>query len=462
MNNPSTENFAISRAALRASRFGAMLSRYPRALGWVRRLMLPLAIQDENSFNKHFRFFILLAGCAMSDPKDLKALGILSRDLNAYMENVMDEASDKPMVWSEWNLSNEILRAFDVRQYVPETFAIVSQMAGSDAAVEMIERAEEEGMAPEHCSAAKTAVGALLANEAPKPDVIISSSHPCDSVASSYQTLQYMTKVPMFVLDTPYWDDDKSFKHYENNLWDLIAFLEKHLDQKLDWDKLREICANVNQTNHYLQELSEMSRAVPSPTSVEPLLLSWLGRMAAFGSPNGMEFAELVHANARERLRKKRSFIEKEKIRMIWYDVPLVFAPLFPWLEKKFGAVVVSDFMGRIQTVPIDTTSPETMVRDLAKTHLYCTMVRHTRGPAEFYLEEFKKIIDEYSGDCFIFMGHQGCKGGWALRKMFRDVCREAGLPSLFVSSDIFDKRHVTEEEVKRQFEDFFRSNGLA
>ncbi|MBI9077286.1 MAG: 2-hydroxyacyl-CoA dehydratase [Desulfatibacillum sp.] len=462
MNIHSSENFSISRAALRASSMGSLFSRYPRALGWVKRLMLPLALEKETAFNRHFRFFILMAGYAMSNTEDIRALGVLSRDFQDYLENVIDETSDKPMVWSEWNLSNEILRAFDVRQYVPETFAVVAQMAGSDAAVDIIELAEEEGMAPEHCSAAKTAVGALLANEAPKPDVIISSSHPCDSVTSSYQALQYMTKAPMFVVDTPYWDDDQSFKHYENNLWDLVAFLETNLNQKLDWDKLREVCENVNITNHYLQELSEMSRAVPSPTSVEPLLLHWLGRMAAFGSPNGMKFAELVHNGAKERLKKKQSIISEEKIRMIWYDVPLVFAPLFPWLEKKFGAVVVSDFMGRIQTVPIDTSSKETMIRDLARTHLYCTMVRHTRGPAEFYMEEFQKIIEEYSGDCFIFMGHQGCKGGWALRKLFRDVCRDARLPSLFVSSDIFDKRHVTEEEVKRQFEDFFRSNGLA
>ena len=462
MNLQAREDFQIGRAAMRSTRFASKMLKVPRIARFLRRFMLPMVLERETSFNKKFRFTTLMAGYAMLEPAELKALSMLQKDMLKYIEDVMDEASGRPVVWSEWNLSNELLRAFDVRQYIPETLAVMAQIAGSDAAVEVIEMAEEAGLPPEYCSAAKCAVGSILANEAPMPDVIISSSHPCDSVASSYQALQYMTDAPMFVIDTPYWDDDESFKYYEDGLWRMIAFLEKNLDQKLDWDKFKEVCENVNKTNHHLQELSEMSRAVPSPTSVEPLLLHWMGRMAAFGSPNGAEFARLVHEAAKIRLKNKKSVIGKEKIRMIWYDVPLVFAPLFPWLEKEFGAVVVSDFIGRIQTVPIDVSSEETMVRDLARTHLYCTMVRHTRGPAEFYTEEFKKIIDEYSGDCFVFMGHQGCKGAWAIQKLFRDMCRDAGLPSLFIGADIFDKRFITEEEVKRQFEDFFRSNGLA
>lgn len=463
MNTRHPKKFEISRRARQSTRVSSFLLTFPHIARFlIKHVILPLAIEKETDFNKKFRFSALMAGYAMADIPEIKAIKVLQKDMVAYIDDVLDTNSDRPVVWSEWNLSNEVLRAFDVRQYIPETLAVMAQIAGADAAVSVVEEAEIAGLPPEYCSAAKSAIGSLLIGESPDPDVIITSSHPCDSVASSYQALQYMTKAPMFVVDTPYWKNEDSFDYYANNLWDMIRFLEKHLNQKMDWDKFVQVCKNVNATNHYLQELSEMSRAVPSPTSVEALLLHWMVRMAAFGSPNGMEYAEIVHKAAKKRLKQKKSIIGEEKIRMIWYDVPVAFAPLYPWLEKEFGAVTVSDFIGRIQTVPIDTTSRKTIINGLARTHLYCSMVRHTHGPAEFYTEEFKRIIDEYSGDCFIFVGHQGCKGQWAILKLFRDICKKAGLPYLFIGTDIFDKRFISEEQIKKQFSDFFRSNGLA
>ncbi|MBI9078035.1 MAG: 2-hydroxyacyl-CoA dehydratase [Desulfatibacillum sp.] len=89
-------------------------------------------------------------------------------------------------------------------------------------------------------------------------------------------------------------------------------------------------------------------------------------------------------------------------------------------------------------------------------------MARQLRGPAEFFTDELARIIEEYSGDCLFFTRHQGCKGGWAMGKLIRDVCRRSGLPVLFLSTDSFDPRFTSEEQVKREIAEFFQNNGLA
>ena len=139
----------------------------------------------------------------------------------------------------------------------------------------------------------------------------------------------------------------------------------------------------------------------------------------------------------------------------------MAFSNIFPWLERRFGAVVVADLIARVQTVQIDISSEESMIRGLAKTHLYVSMAKQCRGPIEFFTEELERIIDEYSGDCLIFTRHNGCKHGWAGLKIIKDICKSSGLPVLFLSTDIFDKRNSPEEEIKKQIVNFFRSNGL-
>jgi len=458
-----TQRYGVAKHALRLMRRTHRLTAHPRLFRVLRKALDPLVLEKETRWNQGFRWGTLLLGTALSEPGELAATRHIFQDMLDYMTGYLEpEQAGRPVVWSEWNLSNEILRGFDVTPYIPETLAVMAQIAGTDCAVRIVEEAEAAGLPAEYCSASKFAVGGLLLGQSPEPDLIITSSHPCDSVTSVYQVLHYLTRAPLFVLDTPYWDDEASFAYYEKNLRELISFLERHLNQKLDWDRLAQVCQNVNVTNRCLQDVTEMARAVPSPTSAEVLLFHWIDRMACFGSANGARYAQAVYEATQARLKAGKGVVPEERIRVIWYDVPVTFAPLYAWLEREFGAVTVADFIGRIQQVPIDTRSEESILQGLARTHLACTMVRQTRGPAEFYTTELHRIIEEYAGDCFLFMGHQGCKGGWAILRLLRDICRKAGIPALFLSTDIFDKRCLSEERIKQEITEFFRSHNLA
>jgi len=144
----------------------------------------------------------------------------------------------------------------------------------------------------------------------------------------------------------------------------------------------------------------------------------------------------------------------------MWFPPIAFYMYFFQWLEDEFDAVVVADFIGHISTVQIDTSSKESMVAGLAQTQMNLAMSRQCHGPMEFFIDELSKMIDDYSPDCVFFMGHNGCKHGWAGLKIVQDAIKKKGLPALYLSLDIMDMRHTPETGIKNQVSDFMVSHG--
>ena len=206
-----------------------------------------------------------------------------------------------------------------------------------------------------------------------------------------------------------------------------------------------------------------MNRAIPCPGTMISLLFSWAIREVAIRSPQAVDMARGLYDVTRRRFKKGIGTVKDERIRIIMWFPPIgFFTYIFKWLEHEFGAVVVADFIGHISTVHIDTSEPGTMVRDLAKSQMHLGMGRQCHGPVEFLTEELGRLIEDYSADCVLFMGHNGCKHGWAALKIIKDYLKERNMPTLYLNLDIMDNRHTSEEELREQIQTFFVSNGWA
>jgi 2-hydroxyglutaryl-CoA dehydratase D-component len=206
-----------------------------------------------------------------------------------------------------------------------------------------------------------------------------------------------------------------------------------------------------------------MNRAIPSPGSMIDLLLIWVVRELNIRSDDIIAAAEGIYHTVKKRFEKGQGVIKNEKIRVVlWFPPMAFFTYLFKWMEHEFGAVIVADFIGHVSTFHIDTDTNETIVEGLAKTSMHLAMGRQCRGPIELFTNDLHKFIEDYSPDCMIFSGHNGCKHGWASVKIVQDICKANNLPTLYMSLDIMDKRHLNEEGIKKEITDFFRSNGWA
>jgi len=384
----------------------------------------------------------------------------LTKYLNGIIESV--DRKEKPLVWLEWCISTELIYAFDAQPFCTEGLVVLLRFLGSGLHNErMIDVGEQAGSPSEYCSASKNAVGSYLAGQLPDPACIVTSSNPCDSIVSSYQELEYLSGAPIYRLDTPYYDDERALDRYSEDIKGLIAFLEKQLGRKLDYDRLRDVLTEVNQTNELLMEINEMYRARPCPGSLFMLLLNWFFKIFGLGVPEITESTRRLHQVVKQRYEAGIGAIKEEKIRVIWFDVPVVFYPLLTWMEEKFGAVIVADLVGYLNTTPIDTSSEESMIRGLARQYLDLPMGRQLHGPLDLYKRDLTRVCDEYSGDCFIMAGHVGCKHIWASTRHLKEYMKKIDMPLLILASDIFDQRVSNEPQLKAQVEDFFMSNGL-
>jgi len=437
---------------------------FPRLTWLGMQLARPLYVDHETSLNRTLRYGMMTLGAGKLPPEEITTYVMGFNAMRRNFKQAMNARKDGvPLVWVQWILSSEIIAAFGARALNAELLNVFGNVVSAATPSELIAEAESIGVPVEYCSALKLSIGAYVLGQTPEPDLIVRASQPCDTSISSYQIMEYLTGTPAFTFDAPYWKDGPSFEYYEQVMWDFIAFMEHHLGRQIDWDRLREIITRVNEFNFYLHEVTEMMRARPSPCSMITLLMQWVMREITIGDPEITASAREVYKIVKDRFEKGVGVVKKEKIRVIWWNPPFAFFTyVFKWMEHEFGAVVVNDFIGQCQMPQIDTSSNETMVRDLAKSHLYLAMGRQCHGPVEYITDELKRALESFNADCLIFAGHNGCQHGWAVGRIFKDICKKAKIPALILNADIMDQRHMPEKEIKREITEFFRSTGLA
>ena len=140
-----------------------------------------------------------------------------------------------------------------------------------------------------------------------------------------------------------------------------------------------------------------------------------------------------------------------------WYCVPVTFdLGLHEWLEENFSVVVLMDQLGSFcREDPIDTTSLDTMLVDLARRGLETTMSR-LRVTADRMREQFLRDYKDLRADCVVFPAPAGCKHAWAWLGLLRETCRERGVPICVFDLDWMDSRVRSVESIRTTIEQFF------
>jgi hypothetical protein len=98
------------------------------------------------------------------------------------------------------------------------------------------------------------------------------------------------------------------------------------------------------------------------------------------------------------------------------------------------------------------------MLRDLARVIMQGPMARHTRGPAENFFSDLFFFYEYFDLDMIWMAGHIGCKNTQALNGMFREKCRDRGIPLLIIDYDLSDTRIVPPAQIRRQVEHFMET----
>jgi benzoyl-CoA reductase/2-hydroxyglutaryl-CoA dehydratase subunit BcrC/BadD/HgdB len=355
----------------------------------------------------------------------------------------------------------DLARAMGLKSYMLEAFGILLPLVSSDSMLKYIDEAENSGMNPDACSLPKATVGMVIKGHMPKGVAIVSSNMPCDAGAASYAFIQRAYDVPIYRLDAPFnFYNERAEKHFARDLMGMVTWLEEHTPGRMDWEKMRKICEGRNRMLELETELWDMIRVRPAPLASDAVWMSHLWHFnVSAGHPRSVRHYEKLVKMTRKNLENKIPATKNEKYRAVLWNPPFLhFAEIFNWVERTYGVVLINDSMTYNHHGPVDTASPETMLRDFGKIVLQGPMVRHTRGPAENYLDDIFRMYKQFDLDMVWVANHVGCKGGQAMNGILREQCRAKGIPLLILDYDLSDPRIVSHDNMLRQV-DFFMEN---
>lgn len=390
----------------------------------------------------------------------LESTALVVHAIAVLLVEKLDEVFYQPerLLISEDLVPPEIAMSMGLNVWLVESMGILLPFLDPEASINFIDEAENAGMNPDSCSFVKAAVGMVIKDQMPKGSAIVSSNMPCDAGMTSYSYIQKKYNVPIYRVDVPYnFYNERAEKLFVEDLKGMVAFLEKHTPGRMDWARLKEICEKRNYMMELELELWDMMRVSPAPLASEAIWLSHLMLFYWFpGNKVSIRHYERLVELARKNLNAKIPAVENEKYRAVLWNPPFPhFVDIFNTLERAHGITLIIDSMTYNRHDPIDTSSPETMLSGLSKIIMQGPMVRHTRGPAENYLDDIFRCYKQFDLDMVWVANHVGCKGGQAMNGILREKCREMKIPLLILDYDLLDPRIVSHEGMIRQVDDF-------
>jgi benzoyl-CoA reductase subunit B len=369
----------------------------------------------------------------------------------------------------------ELLRSFDLPLVFPEINSL--QTAVRHQAHEYLNEAEDLGYSPDICGYVKADVatqrrgGVLPMGRIPKPAIAV-LTNACNTYIKWAEIWERMYGMPAYVLDIPgtreagaqTWRGDGGFErdrqYVAAQLRELIPLLEQVTGKRFDIDKLRENMGHANRMSRGWKRVLELNRSRPSLFNALSDGTIYLGVCNGFrGDERGARyFEDLV-----EEMEYKRDHgigtLTEEQFRLVFVGVPCY--PIFRRFTELFtehgGTFVHSTYLwfasgGSNLGFEYDLGDP---LESLAEGLLVGT--RDAMDSMFFQTRALATMIDEFAVDGIVFHPIKSCRTvSTGLADHRRALMAMRDIPSLFIESDMMDRRVVSEAQLKNRVDAFF------
>jgi benzoyl-CoA reductase subunit B len=285
-----------------------------------------------------------------------------------------------------------------------------------------------------------------------------------------------MYHVPTFTLDVPgtraaggqTWPGDADFendrRYVAAQLGELIDLCEDVSGRKFDIDRLRESMRHANAMNRSWKRILELNQSRPSLFNALSDGTIYLGVANGFrGAEEGAAyFGDLVE-EMEYKAAQKIGTLTEERYRLIFVGVPCY--PIFRRFNELFtewgGTFVNSTYLwfasgGSNLGFQYDLERP---LESLAEGVLIS--VRDAMDSMFFQTQVLVEMVDTYAADGLVYHPIKSCRTvSTGLADNRRALLEARDIPSLFIESDLMDRRVVSEAQLKNRVDAFFE--GLA
>jgi benzoyl-CoA reductase subunit B len=373
----------------------------------------------------------------------------------------------------------ELLRTFDLPLVFPEINSL--QTAVRHVAHEYLNQAEDYGYSPDICGYVKADVatqfraGALPMGRIPKPAIAV-YTNACNTYIKWAEIWERMYHVPTVTIDIPgsraagaqTWPGDPDFendrRYVAAQIREMIPLLERVSGVAFDIDRLRENMAHANAMSRGWSRVIELNRSRPAPFNALSDGTIYLGVANAYrGSAAGARyFSQLV-----EEMEYKSAHgignLTDERYRLLFVGVPCY--PIFRRFTELFGELggnfVHSTYLwfasgGTSMGYECRLDDP---VEGLAEGLL--VGVRDAMDAMFFHTQPLLQMVTDYEADGVVYHPIKSCRTvSTGLADSRRALMQARDVASLFIESDMMDRRVVSEAQLKNRIDAFFE--GLA
>ncbi|MCL4489351.1 MAG: 2-hydroxyacyl-CoA dehydratase family protein [Chloroflexi bacterium] len=373
----------------------------------------------------------------------------------------------------------EVLNAFGFNLVFPEISSL--QTAVRRVAHEYLTVAEDYGYSPDVCGYVKADVGVQLRNgehpmgRIPKPTLSI-LTNACNTYVKWGEIWERWYGNATFALDSPGarsanlhtqpgdQDFENDRKYVEFQLRELITLCEQLTGTQFDIDKLRETMQYTNDMSAAWKRVLELNRSAPAPFNALNEGTVYLGVANALrGKKEGSEFFRDLVEEMEFKSRNRIGTLTEEKYRLTFVGVPCypIFRRFYDLFAEWGGTFVNSTYLkfasgGLNLGYQYDLNRP---LESLAEGTLLS--LRHAMDSMFFQNQDLVDEVDEFHVDGIVYHPIKSCRTvSTGLADNRRAVMAARDIATLFIESDMMDKRVVSEAQMKNRIDAFFE--GLA
>ena len=374
---------------------------------------------------------------------------------------------------------NEVLKTFDLPVVFPEINSL--QTAVRRVAHEYLGEAEDYGYSPDICGYVKADIAVQLRGgqhpmgRIPKPTIAV-LTNACNTYIKWAEIWERLYEIPVVTIDIPGTrqegrssrsgdaDFENDRRYVEAQLRELITTCEKLTGRPFDIDRLREVLGYANEMSRAWKEVLDLNRAVPSPFNALTDGTIYLGVVNGFrGTQVGARYFQDLVEEMAFKAKHGLGTLTDEQYRLIFVGVPCY--PIFRRFNEMFtelkGNFVNSTYLwfasgGTNRGFEYDLARP---IESLAEGVL--VSVRDAMDSMFHSNRALDEMIEGYGIDGIIYHPIKSCRTvSTGLADSRRHLSDRHNIPSLFIESDLMDRRVVSEAQMKNRIDAFFE--GLA
>jgi benzoyl-CoA reductase subunit B len=373
----------------------------------------------------------------------------------------------------------ELLRTFVLPIVFPEINSL--QTAVRRVAHEYLNEAEDYGYSPDVCGYVKADVATQLRGgehpmgRIPKPLLAV-NTNACNTYIKWAEIWERMYEIPTYTLDIPGtraagkqsspgdvdFENDRGY--VASQIEEIISLCEEVTGIGFDIDRLRENMGHANTMNRGWKKVLELNQNRPSMFNALSDGTIYLGVANALrGTPEGAAFFDELVAEMEYKAARGIGTLTEELYRLIFVGVPCY--PIFRRFNELFtelgGTFVNSTYLwfasgGSNVGFQYDLERP---IESLAEGVLIS--VRDAMDSMFFQTDLLLQMISDYSADGVVYHPIKSCRTvSTGLADSRRALLDARDVATLFIESDMMDRRVVSEAQLKNRVDAFFE--GLA